>query len=264
MYNISTSENAIASLQRILQVDDIKQEWYLCDLNNEEVPHKFKKQIEKWDLTKEEFLVNHVTSSVNELSDIYKYGLLSLYDVLNTETTLNNELRKRKILFDIQNNMLNVMGNFHDLDEKRRGYYDENLDQIHRAIHNDYLSTMLYEKDPWFYGSYLFKRPEFMIYLELVNKDCKEFVEWWWNNSTGYKITAKVPFEDVQFETFGIFRKEDFIYDSNHGYLQSKKHLIYQALKVVFSNSIGSYLFIDKGKKIKPEQFIGIEKYEEK
>lgn len=50
MYNISTSENAIASLQRILQVDDIKQEWYLCDLNNEEVPHKFKKQIQKWDL----------------------------------------------------------------------------------------------------------------------------------------------------------------------------------------------------------------------
>ena len=74
-------------------------------------------------------------------------------------------------------------------------------------------------------------------------------------------ITAKVPFEDVYFETFGygLGEEDSFKNDSKHEYKKSKEYLIYRAINVLFYFQNGVYLFINKKKSIETEQFIKVE-----
>lgn len=270
LYDISTQGKARETLHKVTGLSDefLSKEW----LMNKEKAHvflaKIKQSVYQWDIQSVEFVVKHVTASCCELKDIYEHGLLYLPDILKYDTFLSQLLKECDFHIDVNSKKLEIAGQKFELEYEKLTHrsrtepYHEELLGISRCLYKDYLSTFLYCKAPYYYGIGLAKHPEFMEYVKKFGSKGLEIVNIWDSRSKGYIITAKVPFTDVHYETFGFAPDEDerFILDGEKGYKRCKEYLITIACELAFQGfESNRFLFLKHDTRISRENFINIE-----
>ncbi len=177
-----------------------------------------------------------------------------LPDVLKADTLLRRTLEKYGIYFDVENAKLTINSSTFQLNKYNLDCIEytkinnEALGQVARAIYLDYTSMMLYMDNPWNYGAGLWNHPEFMNWLAKLGPSAEKIRNFWKNHSKGYLLTVLVPFSSINFSNFGFDSQNEFICDSNTGYMHLKHKLLSMAIDVAFTDKTSEYfLFIKRG-----------------
>ncbi|WP_414733907.1 hypothetical protein [Acetobacterium carbinolicum] len=223
-----------------------------------------KEYIDSVDISDLKFKVIHVTSNMDECSEIRTNGIKNLQRVLSEKTTLYTLLSNHGIQFDIKNRILINKDRVIDIDYKKycnRGNlsdYDKKVKNIARKVYTDYQVNGFFSiKDPISYGTNIHKRPEFIFNLVELIPELRKMENHWVENSKGYIITFLAA--NDQFQNISFYDFEDIYYNKKEQELNLKKWLLYNAIDCIIDcsiNNTGIIAYMNTNTIIRPEQIL--------
>jgi len=198
--------------------------------------------IQAIDINTLELVAFHITSNSDQCKEIREYGIKNLQKVLSVPSELNLFLTEQGVNFDIKNKEMSIDGQVFDIDyEKYRRKINklsqqEPLEDIARKIYFDFqINSFFFSSNIYDYGTGIDKCPEFLFTLSSLNSQMRDINERWSRDRQGYVIKYKASINKFEYYTF-YEDIEDYLYDSQTGWIKLKKWLISHATDCSFSN----------------------------
>lgn len=223
-----------------------------------------KEYINSVDISDLKFKVIHVTSNMDECSEIKTNGIKNLQIVLSENTTLNTLLSNHGVQFDIKNKILIAKDEAIDIDYKKYcnrynlSLYEEKIKSVARKVYLDYQVNGFFSiKDVISYGTNIHKRPEFIFNLVELIPGLRKMQNHWIENSKGYIITFLA--ENDQFQNISFDAFEESYYDKKEQELKLKRWLLNNAMDCIIDCSInnsGIIAYMNSNTTIRPEQIL--------
>lgn len=173
--------------------------------------------IEKLDVNDLRCILSHVTTSIDKMESIEKYGLMNLQDTLTFDTCLKSYLAEFDIHFDIENKLLYYQGQSYCVANKEDGSTSvSDMDSLHgrlqgivcRLYKDHQISAFFCMSSDTDYAGEVHKRPEFLSNLADLAEECR-VEEDWINRAEPYVIEFIVGVNELEWFTFDCYKNKD-------------------------------------------------------
>lgn len=202
----------------------------------------------------------HITTSPNECQEILRNGVISLREVLRTDSLLSQMLYRYGLSFDLEKDIMIYRGESYDVDYSHyQGERNSPIKEIARKLCNDYqVNGFLHIENIEDYGTYIHERPEFLYTLSRFDPRFAVAEREWKNTSQAYSIKFIVSFEQISWFTF--YEQQYEFYDDEDRCELKKRLLTYafEEMSVFGSGLDEVHIYLNPQEKIRPEQIVSI------
>lgn len=268
VFDLRTCDAAYRSLLEILGVsgDEFVMDYVVdCQSNSDLFWEKHFELLNEIDIKNLQFMVFHVTGSLDNCSEIKAAGLINLQKVLDGDTTLSRVLKQYGLTFDISARKMIYKGVVFDTDyDKYKGRNDlskheQRIKKIARRLYYDHcIDGFFYCDDISAYGTSIHKRPEFMMHLVELFPELTQVENDWTQQSKSYAVNFCATFEQFHRFTFSLDEDQYSPYDAYQELTDEqklKKWMLIAAINRGFCNYFGeSHAYIKDEIPIPPEQ----------
>ncbi len=191
--------------------------------------------LDKFEINDITYIASHVTTCLDGLEAIKKFGLMDLTSILTNETSLKEFLKSYGIEFDIENRIMKIENKSYDVSydtDSRKGFIDRGsfeakLDSIgHKLYYDNQVSAFFAMEGDKEYGGYVHLRPEFLLNVSRVGK--KDLENDWIKTAKAYVLEFEEKFENFEWFTFYGTKHEYF--DDNFSKIEHRKWLLSKSL----------------------------------
>ncbi|NBI05752.1 hypothetical protein [Senegalia massiliensis] len=201
-------------------VDEISIISYIID-NSEDIDiddfcERYNISLDDLEIDNITYVASHVTTCLDGLETIKKYGIMDLTSVLSYPTPLNIFLQNHGIEFDIDKRIMKVGNKSYDVSyntNSNKSFLDRRslegrLNSIgHKLYYDNQLSAFLTMEGDKEYGGNVHLRPEFLLNVSSI---CKLNLEnEWAKRAKAYVLEFEEKFENFEWFTF-YNTKEDY------------------------------------------------------
>lgn len=266
LFDITTSDTAYEWILDVLGITgrELIDSYIIENHNNlDGFIEQHLEKIQAIDINTLEFVAFHLTSNSDQCKAIRKSGIKNLQKVLSEPSELSLFLTEQGVKLDIKNKKMSFDGQEFDIDyEKYKGNINESslqkeaLGDIARKIYFDFpINGFFFNHNIYDYGTNIDKCPEFLFTLSSLA--LKDISERWSKTRQGYVIKYKANIKQFHYGTF-YAEVDDYLLDSQTGWIQLRKWLVSNAVNCAFSNrGTDIYAYMNPDEDVEPKQIIG-------
>ena len=263
-FDLTASDSAYSFLLDTLELQrgEVIMEYLIeCGKDHDLFWERNSHRLKEMDLKDVHFVAFHVTGSLDECSEIKKYGIQNLQYVLSHDTMLSRLRKRGDITFDIENRIMCVSGRTFDIDYEhyraRRLITPEEkcLNFIAHRIYYDFCVNGFWANDNIEgYGTDIHKRPEFISKLIKMSPKAERLDAFWKAKSKPYKIFFYATLDQIHKFTFGL--EKNYNPYTAEEQEKVKNWMLSMALDQASDPGGEHYIYIRDNAYIPPEQII--------